>query len=1640
MPLCSFDSVLITPEAQAKLKIIAGDLNKTVGDLVKEKFSGPKNGFDWKKLTGLPIPKNKELSPIYRGKVDDKSRIFIVFVRGEPVIIDADSEHNYDKFKRSGTYIKYFRGNIEVTIQSCEKVELDSKKTLIIPGQIAESKQKFSPKESQLILLDEHQEVTSQTLFNPYTDNGSIFVHGIAGSGKTLLLLLALARTCEFLSQLGSEDDQPRKLLYLTKSKALAEAQKREFARLYPDYVEMVDFLSCDEFLKENIPEIPNLQTQYEYFLKWYETARGVNKDKKINGKTYPDNPQSVYNEFCHLSENYENAEKYQADHDATCRYIRKPSKKDETDANKLEINRDDIIKMYCQYQDYMPATYRIYNPIKLVEQKIKDGGLIHKYHSGVIDEAPLFTRIRCHFVQELCLKAIHYCGDINQGPVTFDLTKHLFVGGNEKRLTEVRLKTNYRSSPEVIKVARYILGLINKIGNYGKAEYEIESGNNVNEGAIKWHITGEEYNVETDFADIAEDIKQNPDLYLVIVPNSGVKEQVLAKFPGIAVMNRHECHGLEFPKVVLYQCLGKKNQKREAAPETSGAGNRAKDKTAISTNFKNLEELREVFLMVTRPTTEICFINVDNKFVQAMLKDLAKEASDSKSSAANKKSKSQDVPSQSKAEFDPSRYLNLAANLAYQKRDFSEQIKLIAQKITESSKEKLSQVEVESLLTALVTNGHVLLNGDLGLCAAVFTGENVLKKIKSFTKFLNGESLNFVDFDDNIIDLDLKIRDQSILSLLIESKDDEIIENQVIERVLKNKKYKGSKKDEHLSLLYDHDLDPENFNLLLHFIPHNLKNLKELTTYLLATAENNLETQNREKIKIILNYLISETIPDSYRNLILPLVDKQIESILENSKKIFLLELLDESQINIIWKLAVRDAVKNDKVISYLIANSIISTDIILGHAPQFSAKEPEKRVYIIKFIKLLLDRYTAELTKHNEFLGYLEKILSQEQKTNARIKILLSVLGLEIKGEDISTDDLIKLLLENGKLNQRNNKESQIVAKIIQDSIGDSKKELPLEHLFLLAEYCGDKRFGSKIKAPSDQICAQILDILIKYQGLITSNTASIFNSLSKSTILSQHLKAKSINQLIDLLSISYQSIKETIINELSEKLTKNPNALHSLAQNYGEKFVKLLTSIPGDNTTKAIIKALQQEASENRANPLHVLAQVNGKEFLGLLTTKLPDDTSIKAAISEALKRQLKNGANPLHPLAQVNGEEFVKLITELPDDALIKETISEALKQKSQDVPNPLHILAENYGEEFVKLITELPDDALIKEAISEALKQQSKNGANILHILAENYGKEFVELITKLPDDASIKEAISEALKQNLEDGGNPLHFLAQFHEKEFLELLTTKLPDDASIKAAISEALNRQSKNGPNPLHRLAQFHWKEFVELITKLPDDASIKEAISEALKQGDSKNGANSLHVLAQANGEGFLELLTTKLPDDALIKEAISEALKQNLRDGGNFLHVLVQFHENKFLELLTTKLPDDDSIKEAISEALKQKLGGSNPLHLLALNHKETFLNLLKAPPADCFKGDIIDALKQEVTNPDKDNPGVSFLDPNTKSQLEELAKDPKHEFINNILKILNKGAEDKIKPSPSPLHAKFDNARAPEIP
>ena len=347
-----------------------------------------------------------------------------------------------------------------------------------------------------------------------------LIIIGSAGSGKTVLIL-------EKLKQLQGN------VAYISLSKYLVEnARKIYFANGYENEDSEVDFLSFQEYLETwQIPE--GREINFKTFEQWFNKHAQQIKIKE---------PYRVYEEFKGVL----TGSPLHTAHLGKDEYLSLGIKQSIFPADK----REQVYDLFTKYLQWMKESGLYDSNILSFEylQMVKP-----RYDYVMIDEVQDITGIQLKCIMQSLTNKSHFIltGDSNQivHPNFFSWSKiktYLFQHGTDNKQVKI-LQTNYRNSPQVVRLSNTLLKIKNlRFGSIDKESNYLINTISTQAGEVLLMQDSEKTKAELNRK------TQNSTHYAVIVADNHLKDEARKHFKTPLVFSVQEAKGLEYENVIL--------------------------------------------------------------------------------------------------------------------------------------------------------------------------------------------------------------------------------------------------------------------------------------------------------------------------------------------------------------------------------------------------------------------------------------------------------------------------------------------------------------------------------------------------------------------------------------------------------------------------------------------------------------------------------------------------------------------------------------------------------------------------------------------------------------------------------------------------------------------------------------------------------------------------------------------------------------------------------------------------------------------------------------------------------------------------------------------------------------------------------
>lgn len=347
-----------------------------------------------------------------------------------------------------------------------------------------------------------------------------LIIIGSAGSGKTVLVL-------EKLKQLKGN------VAYISLSNYLVEnARKIYFSNGYENEESEVDFLSFHQYLESwQIPE--GKEINFRVFEQWFNRHAQYLKIKE---------PYRVYEEFKGVL----TGSPLDTAFLSKAEYLQLGIKQSIFTADK----REEVYGLFTKYLQWMKEN-NYYDPNMLSFEYLQ---LVKpRYDYVMIDEVQDITGIQLKCIMQSLNNKSHFIltGDSNQivHPNFFSWSKiktYLYQHGTDNKQVRV-LQTNYRNSPEVVRLSNTLLKIKNlRFGSIDKESNYLINTISTQKGEVLLMQDDDKVKAELNRK------TQNSTHYAVIVADNNLKEEARRHFKTPLIFSVQEAKGLEYENVIL--------------------------------------------------------------------------------------------------------------------------------------------------------------------------------------------------------------------------------------------------------------------------------------------------------------------------------------------------------------------------------------------------------------------------------------------------------------------------------------------------------------------------------------------------------------------------------------------------------------------------------------------------------------------------------------------------------------------------------------------------------------------------------------------------------------------------------------------------------------------------------------------------------------------------------------------------------------------------------------------------------------------------------------------------------------------------------------------------------------------------------
>lgn len=448
----------------------------------------------------------------YRARLNIKDRLLFAIVavnqKKHLLLLEVIQHHDYAKSR----FLRGAQLPDETAMQAVEKIEDVLPEDIKLMTYINAKKHSIHIL-NKFISFDD----TQQAIINLHPP---LIIIGAAGSGKTVLIL-------EKLKQLKGN------VAYISLSNYLVEnARKIYFSQGYENEESEVDFLSFQQYLESW--EIPSgKEVNFRLFEQWFNRHAQYLKIKE---------PYRVYEEFKGVLTGSPLHTAFLSKEE----YASLGVKQSIFPLDK----REEVYTLFTKYlqwmkeNNYYDTNMLSFNYLQLVKPR---------YDYVMIDEVQDITGVQLKCIMQSLNKQSHFIltGDSNQivHPNFFSWSKiktYLYQHGTDSQQVQI-LQTNYRNSPEVVRLSNTLLkiktlrfGSIDKESNYLINTISSQKGEILlmqNNDKVK-----AELNQKT----------QNSTRYAVIVADNVLKEEARKYFKTPLIFSVQEAKGLEYENVIL--------------------------------------------------------------------------------------------------------------------------------------------------------------------------------------------------------------------------------------------------------------------------------------------------------------------------------------------------------------------------------------------------------------------------------------------------------------------------------------------------------------------------------------------------------------------------------------------------------------------------------------------------------------------------------------------------------------------------------------------------------------------------------------------------------------------------------------------------------------------------------------------------------------------------------------------------------------------------------------------------------------------------------------------------------------------------------------------------------------------------------
>ena len=478
-------------------------VQKNFNKVLQQLSNGDFKSADVKKMTNTGY---------YRARLSLKDRLLFTFASYNQqkylLLLEVIEHHDYAKSR-------FLRGAVlpdESALQPLTKLE-DINPSEIKPLNYVNAKAYGIHLLNKFISFDD----TQQEILHLHPP---LIIIGSAGSGKTVLVL-------EKLKQLKGN------VAYISLSNYLVEnARKLYFSNGYENENSEVDFLSFQQYLESwQIPE--GMEINFRLFEQWFSRHAQYLKIKE---------PYRVYEEFKGVLTGSPLHTAFLSRDE----YFNLGIKQSIFSSDK----REEVYGLFIKYLQWMKEN-TLYDTNMLSFEYLRQ--IKPRYDYVMIDEVQDITAIQLKCIMQSLGNQSHFLltGDSNQivHPNFFSWSKiktYLYQHKTDNKQLQI-LQTNYRNSPEVVRLSNTLLKIKNqRFGSIDKESNYLINTISAEKGEVLLMEDNEKVKAELNRK------TQNSTRYAVIVANNNLKETAKKYFKTPLIFSVQEAKGLEYENVIL--------------------------------------------------------------------------------------------------------------------------------------------------------------------------------------------------------------------------------------------------------------------------------------------------------------------------------------------------------------------------------------------------------------------------------------------------------------------------------------------------------------------------------------------------------------------------------------------------------------------------------------------------------------------------------------------------------------------------------------------------------------------------------------------------------------------------------------------------------------------------------------------------------------------------------------------------------------------------------------------------------------------------------------------------------------------------------------------------------------------------------